>query len=408
MKYETIMQAYNAMKNMHANTLEARAQAINGDIAANPNADIQAYNIELEAIERVLEERRGASVNAQTTDLSRTAKPTEGDEDLAATPEYRSAFYKRLQGRELTDAERRAFDAVNVERRDNAFNTLSNSAAVIPTQTLNEIVTKARDMGGIMGIARGFAMPSNIAIPVATPTSAAQWHVEGQEVETEQAGTVPVRFAANEILKVLSISEATRTMSVSAFEAYLADELTASVMGTLAKGMVDGNGEGQATGIITGIDWIDAASASEGDTVNMVTVPADEPLGFAHILKTIAMLKRGYGKGAKFVMNNATLYADVYGIVDEVARPIYLADLVNGGPGRILGFEVEIDDYMPDHDIVFGNFNYYGYNLPSGIALDVSRESSFKSALVDYRGLAIADAKPIVAEAFARITKATE
>ena len=107
-------------------------------------------------------------------------------------------------------------------------------------------------------------------------------------------------------------------------------------------------------------------------------------------------------------MNNATLYQDVYGIHDEVNRPVYLADLVNGGPGRILGFNVVIDDYLPDHDVIFGNFNYYGYNLPGGIALDVSRESSFRSGLVDYRALAVADAKPIVAEAFTRITKATE
>ncbi len=392
MAFENVMGAYNAYKAAPLKTLEARASAINADIAANPNADVAAYTIELEGIERALEERRAESVpTTRTTDLSHTATTEKADE-LAATPEYRSAFYKHLQGRDLTDQERSAFRAVNVERRSSEFNTLSNSAAVIPTATLNEIVTKARDMGGVMGIARGFNMPSNIAVPVATPTSAAQWHVEGQEVETEKASTVPVKFAANEILKVLSISEATRTMSIGAFESYLADELTASVMGTLAKGMVDGTGAGQATGILAGIEW------GESNTVE-----ASKAFEFADILKVIAMLKRGYGRGAKFVCNNATLYTQIYGLVDDNNRPIYVADPSQPGKGRLMGFDVELDDFMPDNDLIFGNWRYFGYNMPSGIALDVSRDSSFKSALVDYRALAIADAKPIVAEAFTRL-----
>ena len=400
MAFETILQSYNCYKGVPVKTLEARAQAINADIQANPNADIQAYTIELEGLERALEEKRGQVVPAITVpEVARTAAGTDKPEDVAGTPEYRSAFYKHLQGRELTEAERVAFNTVNVERRSNAFNTLSNSAAVIPTQTLNEIVTKARKQGGVMGIARAFNVPANIAIPVATPSDAAQWHVEGATVETEKATTVPVVFGANEILKIISISAATQTMSIGAFESYLVDELTNSVMATLSKGMIDGTGEGQATGILTGITW---------DATNTVTVAADEALGFTDILAAIAMLKRGYSNGATFVMSNSTLYSDVYAIHDEVNRPIYLADLVNGGPGRILGFPVVIDDFMPTDTILFGDFRYAGYNLPSGIAIDMSRESSFAKGLVDYRALAVADAKPIVGEAFVKIDKATE
>ena len=399
MAFDTVMSAYNAFKGAPLKTLEARATAINADIAANPNADIAAYTIELEGIERVIEERGQDVPKQQVPEVAFTAKPKADAEDVAGTTEYRRAFYKTLQGADLTTDERRAFDLVNVEKRSSEFNTLSNAAAVVPTQTLNEIVTKARDMGGIMSIARAFNVPANVSIPVATPGSAAQWHVEGQAVETEKVTTVPVTFGAFELMKVISLSAATRTMSIGAFESYLTDELTNSIMATLAQGMVDGTGSGQATGLISGITW---------DTTNTVTVGKSDELGFTDILKAIAMLKRGYANGAKFVMNNATLYQDVYGIHDEVNRPVYLADLVNGGPGRILGFDVVIDDYMSDHDIVFGNYRYYGYNMPAGIALDMSRDSSFKSGLIDYRALAIADAKPVVDEAFVKITKATE
>ncbi|MOA57495.1 hypothetical protein D3C78_1816880 [compost metagenome] len=57
--------------------------------------------------------------------------------------------------------------------------------------------------------------------------------------------------------------------------------------------------------------------------------------------------------------------------------------------------------------ILLGNFNYMGYNIPQGIMIETSRESSFKSGLIDYRALAIADTKPLVTESFIKLTRAT-
>ena len=107
-------------------------------------------------------------------------------------------------------------------------------------------------------------------------------------------------------------------------------------------------------------------------------------------------------------MNNATLYTHVYGIVDSNGRPIFIADPKNESIGYILGREVVIDDNIADGDIYLGNFNYMGYNLAEGIVIEVSRESSFRSGLIDYRALAIADCKPIVTEAFVKLHEAAQ
>ena len=64
-----------------------------------------------------------------------------------------------------------------------------------------------------------------------------------------------------------------------------------------------------------------------------------------------------------------------------------------------------IDDYLADDTVIFGNFNYMAYNLPSGIVIETSRESSFKNGLIDYRAMAIADCKPILKEAFVKLVK---
>ena len=396
MTYKTVAESYQAWKNSSVAVMEARAQAISKAVAEDVNADIAAFNIELEGLEQALTEKRAAkdvkpSVPEQIANTADNQKDGEG----AASKLYRSAFYKHLQGNELTQAEKTAFDKVNAELRSGSeFNNLSNAAAVVPTQTLNEIIVKARDMGGIMSLSRGFNMPANISIPVATPGAAASWHVEGAAVDTEKVAPASVTFGAYEIMRILSISAAVRTMSIGAFEGYLTEELTASVMACIGNAMVDGTGSGQGTGIVSGITW---TSANKVEYLSSLT--------YADIVAAIALLHRGYSQNARFVMNNTTLYTDVYGLCDNNERPLFVADPVEKGKGRILGFEVVIDDFMEDHDILFGDFRYNGYNLPAGIAIDVSRESSFKSGLIDFRALAIADNKPIVDEAFVLITK---
>lgn len=89
--------------------------------------------------------------------------------DTHNTPEYRSAFYKRLLGKELTDGENHAFEAAQAEKRAAAFNTLSNTAAVIPTTTLNEVVKQARGVNGLFNEVRLFSVPNNLSGPVGTP-----------------------------------------------------------------------------------------------------------------------------------------------------------------------------------------------------------------------------------------------
>jgi len=107
-------------------------------------------------------------------------------------------------------------------------------------------------------------------------------------------------------------------------------------------------------------------------------------------------------------MNNATLYNVFYGMTDTTERPVFIADPKAEGVGKILGHEIIIDDNIADNVVYFGNFaKYMAYNMPEGIAVEVSRESSFRKGLIDYRALAIADCKPIVTEAFVKLYKAT-
>ena len=415
MKFKTVAEAFNFYNTKTVAEMEARAAEIKKTIDTDPQADVQAFNIELEGIRQAKEnvEKRSQNMGGQqqaagatfitgmnTAAAGQQATKTFDKATVADTPEYRSAFYKNLLGQKLDDVEARAWKTAkeDVEKRADTFNASTDNVAVIPTSTLNEVVKKARTIGGLIGEVRAFAMPTKIAIPVGTPANKAAWHTEGAEVEGEKVTTDSVIFEGNEIIKIFSLSAKTRTMSISAFESYLTDELTSCVMETIEDSLVNGTGKGQGTGLATGITW---------NTTNTITA-AKSGITYADVVKVLASTKRGYAMGAKWAMNNATLYNVFYGMVDANKRPIFIADPQGDEVGKILGHEVVIDDNIADNEIYFGNFaKYLAYNLPEGIAIEVSRDSSFRKGLIDYRALAIADTQVIVPEAFTKLTVST-
>lgn len=407
MKFKTVAEAFNFYRTKEVAEMERRAQEISNTIDTDENADIEALNIELRGIK---EARENIELRSYTPaqglnvitgmNTEPQGKKTFGD-DVLDTPEYRSAFYKSLLGQGMTEIEKAAFDAGMKlsEKRADAFTSSTDAVAVIPTQTLNEVIKKARTMGGLLSECRSFALPTKISIPVGTPSNKATWHTEGAAVEAEKVTPTAVAFDGYEIIKIFSISAKARRMSIAAFESYLVDELTACVMECINDALINGTGSEQGTGLINGVTW-------NGE--NTVTVAKTAVIGYADVVKTVALLKRGYSNGAKWVMNNATLYNDFYGMVDANNRPIFIADPQGEKIGKLLGFEVIIDDNMPADTAILGNYGaYMGYNMPEGIAVEVSRESSFRKGLIDYRALAIADCKPIVTEAFVKLEKAT-
>lgn len=310
--------------------------------------------------------------------------------DTHNTPEYRTAFYKSLMGKELTDAESRAYTAAQAEKRADAFNTLSTSAAVVPTATLNEVVKQARGVNGLFNEIRLFSVPNNLSVPVGTPGDAASWHTEGAAVERKNVTTAAVTFTGRELIKMLSMSAAVKRMDISAFERYITDELKAGIADAIGAAIVSGTGSGQPTGILSGMTW----TAKNRIQTNALT--AD------NLLAAVALLPAGYAAGAKFAMSTATLFGSIYPLKDGIGNYLF-TDNERGGVRRLFGFEIVLDDNIPAGTILFGNFRYYGVNIPQGVAVEVSRESGFTSGLIDFRALCIADGKPIVPGAFVKV-----
>lgn len=409
MKFNTVQEAFNHYRNSSIEEIEQRAAQIKGTIDNDPEADIISLNVEIEGLNQAKENNKDKQAQSQQQQSQgneqRSFNPitstqlrgnTEIKKDeIFATNEYRTAFFKKMLGQNLSPIEQRTFNMAmeqqDAEHRADSFSSSSNSSAVLPEATLNEVIKKARTTGGLLAHVRSFNIPTKIRIPIGTPTEKAQWHKEGAKVDAEQVNTAYVQFEGNEIIKIFSISVKVKTMSIAAFESYLVEELTNAVVETIEYALINGTGSEQGQGILTGVTWnTDNSLALEGK--------------YTDFTKALALLKRGYSANAKFAMSNATLYNNVYSLVDNNNRPLFIQDPQNETVGHILGKEVVVDDNITDGTILLGDFNYLGYNLPEGVMLEQSRESSFRSGLIDYRAMAIADTQVLVPEAFIKLS----
>jgi HK97 family phage major capsid protein len=231
--------------------------------------------------------------------------------DTHATPEYARAFFKSMLGQPLTEAETRAFQAAKTEKRADSFNTLSDSAAVIPEQTLNEVISQARPIGGLFNEIRLFNVPANLSVPVGTPADPAEWHIEGSIVDRKNIVTTAVNFSAFELIKILSLSVAAKRMTIAAFESYLTRELRNSISDAINKAIVHGTGIGQPTGILSSITW------DANNSIDVTALTADT------LLNAIALLPGSYAGGAKFAMSYVTLFSHLYPLKTAIGEFIF-------------------------------------------------------------------------------------
>src|SRR5699024_8478963 len=305
MDFNNVQESFNHYRTMSLEEMKSRAAEVKTEIDTDPEADVTKLNIEIEGIKEAMENKQekeqgddeeveDRNFNTITGMDVTTQVPTE---NVEASAEYRSAFYKTMLGKELTDVETRAFN--QVQQRADDFNTTGNSAAVLPTETLNEVISKARKEGGLISVVREFNLPTNISVPIGTPADKADWHTQGSEVDAEHVETTKVKFEGYEVMKVFSMSVANKRMSIDVFESYLTDQMGATVIEANEEAIANGDGDDKPEVFVEGVECDDDNTVSfDGDDKNYTGA--------------MAKLKRGYASNAVWVMNHATLYSDVY------------------------------------------------------------------------------------------------
>ena len=374
-----------------------RKVEIRGILESDAQVDLDAINEELKQLEaeekelrRRLEVAKGIEAGTvQSRTVAKVENTEKRVEDVVSGPEYRSAFLKRLQGKELNEIEKRA------------LTTAANSAgAAVPTQTLNKIIDKMRQTSALFPRITVSYVPGNLSLVVANAKNAAAWKAEGADGTPQDDTVIEVNLAGYELIKLVEISAAAQAMTIDAFESYIASEIGRQMAIAVENAILNGTGSGQPTGILTGITGI------TWDTTNSHSYAT--AISYDDIVDGLALLPTMYHQNAVFVMNRKMLFSGIRKIkAQDDGQPIFTYNPQDRAAMTILGYPVILDDYMPDDTILLGDLSYYYMNFAQAPTIDVSREAGFKSGKVTYRGLAVADGKPALAEAFVKIYKST-
>ena len=196
-------------------------------------------------------------------------------------------------------------------------------------------------------------------------------HTEGADISESDVPLIKVDLAGTEIVKLVTISDTVKQMSVQAFETWLTDMLSDSIANAIERKIFN---KIETTGT--------AVSGS---------------LDASGLRSLVAGLPAGYENGAKFYANKSVFYNNVLALQDLSKNELVTRE---GGKYFILGYEVVISDKASK--ISFGNAKKFVGNLAEDI--NIHSQYNIGNNTYSYSGVAIYDGKVADATAFQVLT----
>ena len=291
--------------------------------------------------------------------------------------EYRTAWLKKLMGKELEVEER---DAVT-------------ASAAIPTETMNMIVGKL-ELNPIIKAVDVSYIPGNVTFPAEDTVNEANW-VEMATAATDSADALKaITLGAYKLIKTVSITADVQAMAIPAFEQWLVARLANKIEKAVDAAILTGNGTNKATGILTTLTTADGTWASTG-------------LVWKDVATIIGKLKSEYRSDASFVMDSNLFFGSIVGMVDNNKQPVVkLADAEGPAAYRLVGFPVIVDDNCTSDNILFGDLKAYKFNFASAPEVKSDDSVEFRTGNRVYRAMALADGKLADTNAIVRYKKA--
>ena len=364
------------LNEMNAEQLEARAAELMAlPIDDNvPTEELEARANELEAIQAELKTReeraaaeealrqKVAAGNDPVTKKFEEGKHMEENRFAVESPEYRVAFLKNLQGKELTAEERTAVNA---------------AGAVIPTQTMNEIIHKLENNPLIAAVDVS-NIPGYVKFPYESACQEASWLDMGVGSTDSTDAIGYFTLGAYKLIKTVEIDADVDAMSIDAFEAYLVSRLVNKIEKAVDAGIINGSGTTQCTGILT-------AKSEEDLTFTRGA------LTWAQLCAIMGKLKGEYHNGAKFVMNPEFFFQRVIGMVDSTKNRVVVLDPQGAVKYNVMGYPAILDGNLSSEEILFGDLKAYKFNFAKAVEVRKSEEAEFRKGSKVYRAMTLAD-----------------
>lgn len=346
--------------------IEARIAAIGSEMDA-PDADLDALieevrklKAELRQIEDAAEKRRKLlnEVNSGAGVVIRSfGEPDAEDKPFAVdSEEYRTAWLKRMQGKDLNAMEQRAYTAAN---------------GAISKLVVNDIMSVVRDHAPLMERITMVYSGSKITYYIEGTNEVATDHTENATITPAGDTLTPIELTPAEIVKLVQVSDAAQQMSIPVFNTWLARMLGEAIARKINEKIVAA---------------ITAAATSAGTSVDAATVQA--------------LLGSVKGEGVAILCNRKALYTKLLPIQDNSKSSIVKFEGANN-TARVYGVEVLVDDNVADDTVLAGDMTKavgaVGEDITVRQAYDINTNSN------KYLGVAMFDVKIGVNSAFAKI-----
>lgn len=348
--------------------------------AAEEKKELLERRAELEAIEA----RKAAALaleNGANGKVVETGKVKDMDQRTFAvdTAEYRAAWLKKLQGKELDEAETRAMTA----------------GAVIPTITMDKIVAWLEKTPLVNAVDLTY-IPGNVTYPAESAMADAAWVAMGSAASDGTDTLASVSLGAYKLIKTLEITADVVAMGIDAFEGWLVERLGNKIAKAVDAGILNGGGStsGQCLGIAV-------SKTTQDGTYTKTTIK------YADICKIIGALKSQYHQNASFVMPRQFFFGKVLGMTDSQGNRVVVADAQSPAKFNILGYPVIVDDNCTSGDILFGDLKAYKFNFAKAPEVTSDDSVGFRTGSRVYRALALADGKLADENAVVRFIEST-
>lgn len=313
-------------------------------------AEMQEVEKRKEIADKINNDEIEANIIQEEVTKTNLVEQRKGDTKMENTQfdsvEYRNAFMEFAK-------------TGNMSEEFRAVAMTTNNSAVIPVTVLNQIVEKLESYGNILPLVTKMNYPAGVAIPTSELASPAIWTTEtdmsntGIAVEGKVTGSVT--FAAYPLVKAIGLSFLARVQTLSAFEAAIANNVSAAMAKAMESAIINGTGSGQPKGILK-------------ETVTN-KVELSKVLAFDDFIKIKKAIPAAYRNGAVIVMNEATFW-DFMNVVDKNGQPVartnqgldgnvnyeiygtkvvvtdWMKDLTSAAKGETVAFVVQLDKYV--------------------------------------------------------------
>lgn len=410
LRYKLDLQTFAAPGRL--SEIEKRKGEIRALLDGDTEVDLDALETELRSLEdeaTKIEKRKqiAAGITAGTVEARtlESIKPPEKEirsmkwDEAIETKEYRAAWAKEMMGVKLETEERSMYERVNVEYRDFTHST-ENSAILIPKTVSDGIWRRAEEQYPLWADVRKLRVRGNLTMIKSDGNAVnARWYDEDTKVETDKLGFGELNLTGCELAKAIQVTWKLRKMAIEDFVSYIVREIGDRMGIALSAAVYAGKGKPSASEFKPEPRGIKTALLAESGKPQIVGFDSAVGLKFTDLTTVMGTVHSSYANGLTIYANNSMIWSTLANVVDGQGRPMFIADVMAGGVGRIFGRTIKPDASIPDGEILFGNLSD-GYLANINEDITMYTDDHVRERLTDYMGYAIVDGDVVDSKAF--------